>query len=416
MILLLYIAGILLFVLSFYLGYIVIIPFLLILLFLSFFLVESKEFYFWLISLLIAIRPITIDLFFWDDFIFGFKITHIYSLILITLCFLIVFKLRVELKDFHLWIIPIIFLLYHLTYFLNSLIGGNIYGSLEYFLRSAGGVPFFFALGYILDSEEKFIKFLKIILFPLLILVLFSLIFSFYKIEDFYMITGNQKQFWRLKLLYHDATQLVIYLTMAFIILCYLYIKERKFYYLLFIYLTLIPIYATQTRSAWVSTLLVFLLFLIWIRKVHYFIPLIIFFVLNLNGILERWNYAGIEFSEDVGFSGRVALWKVGFTYFLTFDTIYKLFGQIGGFIVKGDFHNQYISWLVYNGIFGLVFNTLVLILLFTSAFKLTRNPIILMNFTWIFVSGFLGNFLSMPNVVIFLWSILGYCLRIYSK
>ena len=411
----LYIVGILLFVLSFYFGYIVIVPFLLMLIFLSLLLVNSKEFYFWLITLLIAIRPITIDLFFWDDFIFGFKITHIYSFFLITICFLIVFRLKVELKAFHLWIIPVIFFLYHFAYFLNSLLNGNIYSSLEYFLRSAGGIPFFFAVGYLLDSEEKFIKFLKIILAPLLILIFFSLIFSFYKVDDFYMITGNQKQFWRLKLLYHDAAQLVIYLTIAFIILCYLYIKERKFYYLLLIYLTIIPIYATQTRSAWVSSLLVFLVFLIWIRKIYYFAPFILFFILNLNEILERWNYAGIEFSEDVGFSGRVALWKVGLAYFLTYDPIYKFFGQVGSFVV-GDFHNQYISWLVYNGIFGLIFNTLILIFLFINAFKLTRNPIILMVFIWIFVSGFLGNFFSMPNVVIFLWSILGYCLRNYSK
>ena len=403
--------------LSFYFGYIIIIPFILILLFSSLLFVDSKEFYFWLLSLLIAIRPITIDLFFWNTFIFGFKITHIYSFFLITLCFLVVFKLKVDLKSFHFWIIPVIFFLYHFAYFLNFLLNnGNIYGSLEYFLRSAGGVPFFFAIGYLLDSEEKFIKFLKIVLIPLLILIFFSIIFSFYRIDDFYMITGNQKQFWRLKLLYHDATQLVIYLTMAFIILCYLYIKERKFYYLLFIYLTLIPIYATQTRSAWVSSLLVFLLFLVWIKKLHYLIPFIIFFILNFNSILERWNYAGIEFSEDVGFSGRIALWKIGLAYFLTFDPIYKLFGQVAEFIVKGDFHNQYMSWLIYNGIFGLIFNILILIFLFINTFKLTKNPIILMSFIWIFVSGFLGNFLIMPNVVIFLWSILGYCLRNHLK
>ncbi|MDT7879401.1 MAG: hypothetical protein RQ990_00905 [Candidatus Hydrothermia bacterium] len=416
MIFLLYIIGILLFVLSFYFGYIVIIPFVLALSFFSLLLVDSKVFYFWLLSLLIAIRPITIDLFFWDDFIFGFKITHIYSFLLIALCFLAVFKLKVDLKSFNLWIIPVIFFLYHLAYFLNSLLNGNVYGSLEYFLRNAGGVPFFFAIGYILDSEEKFIKFLKIILIPLLILVFFSLVFSFYKIDELYMITGNQKQFWRLKLLYHDSAQLVIYLTMAFIILCYLYIKERKFYYLLFIYLTLIPIYATQTRSAWVSSLAVFLIFLIWIKKPHYLIPFIIFFILNFNSILERWNYAGIEFNEEAGFSGRVGLWKIGLGFFLSYDPIYKIFGQVGNIIAKGDFHNQYISWLVYNGIFGLVFNSLVLILLFIKSFSLTKNPMILMVYAWIMISGFLGNFLSMPNVVVFLWSILGYCLRNYPK
>jgi hypothetical protein len=408
MIFLLYIIGILLFVLSFYFGYIVIIPFVLALLFLSLLLIDSKVFYFWLLSLLIAIRPITIDLFFWDDFIFGFKITHIYSFLLIALCFLAVFKLKVDLKSFNLWIIPVIFFLYHFAYFLNSLLNGNVYGSLEYFLRSAGGVPFFFAIGYILDSEEKFIKFLKIILIPLLILVFFSLIFSFYKIDELYMITGNQKQFWRLKLLYHDSAQLVIYLTMAFIILCYLYIKERKFYYLLFIYLTLIPIYATQTRSAWVSSLAVFLIFLIWIRKIHYLIPFIIFFVLNFNSILERWNYAGLEFDEE-GFSGRGLIWKSTLYYYLNLDIINKIFGSgVSWAIGRSSYHNQYLYWLVNNGIVGLFLNFfLVLFLIFRKINFLTGSFSI-----WIFIGGFLGDPLNMPNISVIFWSILGYFLR----
>jgi len=408
MIFLIYIIGILLFVLSFYFGYIVIIPFVLALSFLSFLLVDSKVFYFWLLSLLIAIRPITIDLFFWDDFIFGFKITHIYSFLLIALCFLAVFKLKVDLKSFNLWIIPVIFFLYHLAYFLNSLLNGNVYSSLEYFLRNVGGIPFFFAIGYILDSEEKFIKFLKIILIPLLILVFFSLIFSFYKIDELYMITGNQKQFWRLKLLYHDAAQLVIYLTMAFIILCYLYIKERKFYYLLFIYLTLIPIYATQTRSAWVSSLAVFLIFLIWIKKPHYLIPFIIFFILNFNSILERWNYAGLEFDEE-GFSGRGLVWKSTLYYYLNLDIINKIFGSgVSWAIGRSNYHNQYLYWLVNNGIVGLFLNFfLVLFLIFRKINFLTASL-----FIWIFIGGFLGDPLNMPNVSVIFWSILGYFLR----
>jgi hypothetical protein len=377
--------------------------------FLTLFLVQSRIFFFYLITLLIALKPITIDLFFWNKYIFGFKATHIFSVSLIILAFFLIFKLKVKITKFNLWILPTIYFLYHFFITLFSIQYGIIFGSLDYFLRNCAGVPFFFLIGHLLENEKDFNKFLKIILIPLIILIVFSTIFTFYRIDEFYMITGNQKQFWRLKLLYHDSTQLVIYLTMAFIILCYLFIKENKIYYLALIYLTTIPIYATQTRSAWTSSSIVFLFFSIYKKKLYYLIPIILFIILNLDSIIQRWDYAGIEFDEESGFSGRVGLWKFGILYFINSDLINKIFGVV---FVPMDFHNQYVHWLVSNGIFGLLFNLFIFLTLIIRAFLLNKNLIIIMAFLWIFISNFSANFLTMPNVNIFLWSILGYELK----
>ncbi len=404
-----YALGVISFILIFYLNPLILIPILAILLLTSLLFIESRTFFFWLITFLIALRPITIDLFFWNSYIFGFKITHIFSVSLIILSFYLILKLKIKLSDFNLWILPVIYFLYHFSMFLISFQFSDVYKSSEYFLRSCSGIPFFFLIGYLLEKEEDFHKFLKVILVPLIILIIFSLVFTFYKIDEFYMITGNQKQFWRLKLLYHDSTQLVIYLTMAFTILCYLFIKEKKFYYLILIYLSTIPIYATQTRSAWTSSSLIFLFFSLYQRKFHYLFPFLLFIFLNFDSIIQRWEYAGIEFDEESGFSGRLGIWKLAIAYFLNSDILSQMFGII---LVPLDTHNQYVYWLVSNGIFGLILNITIILSLIIRAFILSKNPIIIMAFTWIFVSAFFANFLNMPNVSIFLWSILGYELK----
>ncbi|MCS7245513.1 MAG: hypothetical protein N2504_05855 [candidate division WOR-3 bacterium] len=405
----LFLVFILLFFITLHFGPIILLPIGLAIIFILILSIQSKKVFFWIIALALAIRPITIDLFFWNTYVFGFKITHIYSFFLIALSIFAIFRLKVFIKNYNYWILPALFFIYHFFMGISILQGGKIFSSLEYFLRSAGGIPFFFLIGYLLEDEKELIKFLKIILIPLLVLVAFSVIFTFYRVEELYMITGNQKQFWRLKLLYHDSTQLVIYLTMALIILCYLYYKERKIYYLIFIYLTLIPIYATQTRSAWVSVAFIMVFFSFLLRSPIYLIPILIFGIFRYEDILKRWDYAGIEFAEEAGFSGRLSLWKIGLYIFLNSDIIKQVFGQVVGppFLIL-DFHNQYIYWLVSNGIFGFLFNISILMILFIK----TINPLISMIYMWIFISGFLANFLIMPNVVIFLWSILGYYLR----
>ncbi len=349
-------------------------------------------------------------MFFWKSYLFGFKVTQIFSVFMIVLGFLLIFKLKVKIKNFHLWILPTLFFSYHFFMFLNSIQGGNFYGSMDYFLRACSGIPFFFVLGHLIEDEKQFIKFLKILLIPLIILIAVSSIFTFYRIDEFYMITGNQKQFWRIKLFYHDATQMVIYLIIALIILCYLFIKERKIYYLFLIYLTFIPIYATQTRSAWVSSILIFLFLVLYLKKPQYLLPVIAFIILNLDEILKRWDYAGLEFDEDIGFSGRAGLWKIGMAIYLNANPIEQFFGSLS--LVRFDTHNQYVYWLLANGLFGLFFNLVILLTLFLRTFSLSKNPILVITFLWVFISSFLGNFLNMPNVNIFLWTILGYLLR----
>lgn len=405
----LYFVFILLFFIALNFGLIALLPIIFGITFILIIFIQSKKAFFWIILIALAIRPITIDLFFWNTYVFGFKVTHIYSFFLITLSIFAILRLKISLKDYNYWILPVLFFIYHLLMGISILQGGKVLSSLEYFLRSVGGIPFFFLIGYLLDNEKELIKFLKIILIPLLILIIFSTIFTFYRVDEFFMITGNQKQFWRLKLIYHDSTQLVIYLTMALIILCYLYYKERKIYYLILIYLTLIPIYATQTRSAWISTGFILIFFSFLLRNPIYLLPILIFGIVNYDSILKRWEYAGLEFEEETGFSGRIGLWKVGLYIFLNSDLIKQIFGQVVGppFLIF-DFHNQYIYWLVSNGIFGFLFNLTILTILFINAI----NPLTIMIYIWIFISGFLAHFLIMPNVVIFLWSILGYYLR----
>ncbi len=411
LLILLYLLAISIFIIILNFGPNIIIPLIILILFSSLLFVESKTFFFYLVSILIAIRPITIDMFFWKSYIFGFKITHIFSVFMIALGFLLIFKLKVKIRNFHLWILPTLFFLYHFFMFLNSIqSGNNFYISLDYLLRACSGIPFFFVLGHLIEDEKQFIKFLKILLIPLLILIALSTIFTFYRIDEFYMITGSQKQFWRIKLFYHDSTQMVIYLVIALIILCYLFIKEKKFYYLFLIYLTFIPIYATQTRSAWISSILIFLFLVLYLRKPQYLLPVIAFIILNLDEILKRWDYAGLEFDEDTGLSGRAGLWKIGIAIYLNSNPIEQFFGSLK--LVLLDTHNQYVYWLLANGLFGLFFNLAILLMLSLRAFLLSKDPILVFTFLWLFISNFLGNFLNMPNVNIFFWTILGYLLK----
>ncbi len=126
--------------------------------FLTLFLVQSRIFFFYLITLLIALKPITIDLFFWNKYIFGFKATHIFSVSLIILAFFLIFKLKVKITKFNLWILPTIYFLYHFFITLFSIQYGIIFGSLDYFLRNCAGVPFFFLIGHLLENEKDYKK------------------------------------------------------------------------------------------------------------------------------------------------------------------------------------------------------------------------------------------------------------------
>ncbi len=363
--------------------------------------------------LLITAKPI-VDLF-WDTYLAGFKLLHYYSLAMFFYAVFLLLLRRVRLQDFRFYHLVLITGIYYtilaILYFLAK---GNVFSTLEYFLRTTYGIPFFFLMGSYLWEEEKLRRFLWLTIVMLIPIVLMGLYFLITRSPDGYQITGSAEKFWRLRGYYHDAS--VFGLKMVPLLVSSWYLASRGIRWMyLFTFLASILIFYTYTRALWIFLSVFFILWALQ-RRNYWILALFLLFVfLRWDFIMERFSYAGITLESPYGFGGRVIRWQYGMEMFASAPIFSKLFGLfVAGITIPGGYiHNLYLQWLLDGGIVGFTINIVIFATLLIATMDMLRRGNIraslpLYYLAFLLITGFAASYMNVPNVQVYLWSFLG--------
>lgn len=173
--------------------------------------------------------------------------------------------------------------------------------------------------------------------------------------------------FQRLNAAYHDSGTLAIVMFTAIIISILLGLielsKPLRIIYFIYSVLCGIILYFTFSRTLWISLTVFLILFFLLQKKYIYLTAVVLTSVIifatipltqkrfenELNWIEN--NHAGSNYDdiEKLG-TGRIWLWNDAKKHYFKLDWISKIIGSGGSF----GSHNQYIAWLLRNGIIGL--------------------------------------------------------------
>jgi len=170
------------------------------------------------------------------------------------------------------------------------------------------------------------------------------------------------------------------YATYTFVLLgVFLLVKEKKWKIMLGI-LILLNFYCDLflfSRGAYLATLLGFL-FISVIRQKKLIIPLIIILIFWQSvlpkEVVERLQFTKQEGQLDPSAQTRLILWQESIKYFKENPLIgvgFNVFQHLG---LKRDTHNVYLRTLAEQGIIGLVFLLLIMILAFKRGWNLYKN------------------------------------------
>ena len=183
------------------------------------------------------------------------------------------------------------------------------------------------------------------------------------KVSEPYSVSSFQ----RLDATYHDPGTLSLVMFTGIILSVFLLVNEKarsiKIIYGLYALLCSIILYFTFSRTLWISITLFLVAFFIFQQKYKILLAVIIIAVSVFTLIpltqkrFEReltWIDRGEILSNPTEIqklgTGRIWLWNDARKHFLKLDIISKLIGSGGSF----GSHNQYIAWLLRNGILGL--------------------------------------------------------------
>ncbi len=366
------------------------------------------------VSILVALKPI-VDIF-WNNYVFGFKVTHLFASYMIAVSVILFLRFRIRLADFKFWMVPVVwfvfFSFYAFIYFIST---KNAIATLEYSLRLNSGIPYFFILGYMLRNETRFHIFLKIFLLFSLIPMIMGMYFLLTRVEEGFQITSG---FWRLKGLYHDATAFALEVLSVLMVSLHMYEVEKRKLYILLSALAVYLLFFTYTRSIWTATLLIVLAWVFLYRRVFAMLFLGMFAFLNMETILERWKHAGFTL-EETGLSGRIYIWRYMLEQFVQAPPMNKLFGMLmDGYLAGGFAHNQYLQVLYENGLLGFFVFAIVLLLMLRIAISNFRRNFVVLAYLIAFLTiGISASLINVPNVNILLWGMLGVsCYRFFSS
>lgn len=177
----------------------------------------------------------------------------------------------------------------------------------------------------------------------------------FYSVRIFHRITGG----------YHDANVFAVILFVGITSGFYLYTEKQtrwKYIFLLYSICSLFLLINTYSRTLWLTTITFFIVFFT-IRKKYFslvVVMLILFLIVfSVPQIPKRFmhevNYLSNKNTEyltlEMTGSGRMGLWKQAVDHFVRLDWISKIIGSGGAY----GSHNQYIAFLLKNGLMGLI-------------------------------------------------------------
>ncbi len=366
-----------------------------------------------LMLLLITAKPI-VDLF-WNTYLAGFKLLHYYSLVMFVYAlFLLLFR-RVRISDFRFYHLVVITGVYYsilaVLYFFAK---GNPLSTIEYFLRTTYGLPFFFLMGSYLRDEQHLERFLKLTIIMLIPIALMGLYFLLSRSPEGFQITGSAMKFWRLRGYYHDASVFGLKMVPLLVSSWYLASRGSRWMYVITLLAAALMFY-TYTRALWIFLSLFFLLWAIYRKSYWILIPVVAFLFLEWDFIVERFSYAGVTLENPYGFGGRVIRWQYGMEMFSSAPLFSKLFGLfVAGITIPGGYiHNLYLQWLLDGGFTGFAINALIFLvfLLVISRRAMggdVRAFLPLYYMLFLLVTGFAASYMNVPNVQVYLWSFLG--------
>lgn len=340
----------------------------------------------------------TIDLL-WNYSLFGFSITplHIWGILFLLLCIIYYFQNKPSFLKHPLTHTILILLLLNII----SSIWGYINSYFEFFplvaspltlknildwnirfLSLSASVLF---LPLIFNKENDFKFIIKIFVISTIIPNIAGFINYFNTLEKgkiYYDLPYSVTLFPRITSGYHDAAVYAIILFVSISGSFYLILQNKNNYYkillsLYFIF-SLFMLYNTYSRTIWLSFIFFVLTFFI-IKKSYWYsivilIIIILFFILNpvVHKRFEREiNYISNKNLNNLNIkmtgTGRVGLWQQAYDHYIKLDFVSNIIGTGGSY----GSHNQYILWILRNGLVGLIF---YLIFLYNIFFLLCKN------------------------------------------
>lgn len=186
------------------------------------------------------------------------------------------------------------------------------------------------------------------------------------------------KHFVRLDGGYHDAGTLALVVFIASLISVFLLLYEQNRYfkilYGIYFVLACILLYFTFTRAFWIGIAGFLLIFftlerkflaigiLIVVLSVISVLPLTYKRFENELAVLNFTTFPSVPIQQikKLG-AGRIGLWNVAIEHYSNLDFVSKVIGSGGQY----GSHNQFIAWVLRNGLVGLVFFTGILYKIF---------------------------------------------------
>jgi len=356
----------------------------------------------------------------WNHNLFGYNINilQLNGLCLIIMCFVELFKtqknhfnnITVKILVF---IIILNFLVSIWGYFHNHfdfspLVASplTLYHIFDWNLRFLSLALVFIIFSNIFNKTDDLQLISKIFLFSTIIPIIFASI-DYFNLRNEYLFNFNTshsiRMFPRIMGKYHDSSSLAIVLLVASSTSFFLYTHSKKhrltFFYLLYFIISVFLLYNTYTRSIWLTFVVTLLLFYFFQKKyIHLIVSilLIIIFVFFNSSVQKRFerefnyiisvNQQSIKY-ETLG-TGRIGLWLKAAQHFTALDVISQIIGTGGSY----GSHNQYINWLLKNGILGFIFHLLFLTTVSISLFHRFNNKLIHLNLALFLSVIFISN------------------------
>ncbi len=363
--------------------------------------------------LMITSKPI-VDMF-WDTYLGGFKLLHYYSFLMYVYALFVLILRRIRLSDFRFYHLVIITGVYYgVLAVLYMMAKGNILSSIEYFLRTTYGVPFFFVMGSYLYEKRNLKRFLLLTVIMLIPVALMGIYFLFTRSPEGFQITGSVEKFWRLRGVYHDASVFGLKMVPLLVASWYLASRGMRWMYV-FTVVSALLIFYTYTRALWIYLSILLVLWSVYRRNYWILLAFAVFVFLRWDFIMERFTYAGITLESPYGFGGRVIRWQYGMEMFQNAPLFSRMFGLfVSGITIPGGYiHNLYLQWLLDGGLVGFAINGIIFSVFLLNVVGLVRGGddralLPLSYLLFLLITGFAASYMNVPNVQVYLWSFLG--------
>lgn len=290
----------------------------------------------------------------------------------------------------------------------------------EWNMRFLNLTSAFVFIPVVFSKKSDFRILVKIFMFATITPVILGIIENY---DGFFfknVISGNGysvKLFPRLTAGYHDSAVLAIVLFTGLSTSFYLFYTETlhvlKWIYFIYFMTIMFLMHNTYSRTLWLTAALFIILFFVYQKKYLPALLLLLFIVTvsaTLPSIQKRFHqeilYLKNNNSESIKVektgTGRIGLWKVATDHYKHLDIVSKIIGTGGAY----GSHNQFIAFLLKNGLIGLLLFFLLIYLIYRKLIR-TKNMANISEYA--LVMGLFVSSVLITNQFIQLWDHITY-------